>query len=200
MRLPPFPPVEEKSWRSPLRVALWTSVVGGLATFAAITAGRALDTRVQNTSQVLLSARKTRRATIGRRLSVSLMLDTPGRQMASEESLRALKLRIPRDFFRDFQLISLQPQPDSVETRGGALYFSYRAVPAGTHPRLLLLPLRAGNFALEMKLFSDNRFQNQCRIALAIAPREGASVPVSPIAAPPQSRSFQSRETAGTLG
>lgn len=189
--LPPLPPVEKKAWRRPLRTALWTSLVGGLATFAAMMATRAIDTRAQNKSRVILSARRARAATVGRHLSLLLTLDTPNRQMTGEASLRALKIRVPREFFGNFRLISLQPQPDYIEKRGGGLYFAYREVPSGTQPHLLLMPLRAGNFDLEIKLFSDNQFQNEYRIALDVAASDVAALAIVPRAPKLQSRQPQ---------
>lgn len=173
MRLPELPPHQEKAWRRPLRTALWTTFIGGLVTFLAMLTIKTLEPPTVEAPSVFLTARRARDAQVGHPVSLSLGMELSGAPPGRQDEHRALKLRVPREFFREFSFVSLEPAPDSNETRGGGRYFFYDKIASGTHLRFSLMPLRAGRFNMKVRLYAKNQIQNECLIVLHVAPRRG---------------------------
>jgi hypothetical protein len=121
------PPTHIPFWRRPLRV--WLGVILlGTATLGLLAAASIFAIGLDEPSHLMVYAttRPPRRDGIA---TCRFWLEPFAAQGNSTRSLRGVSIRLPRGFERSFEILSVQPAPDSLEKSGGALNYKYRRWP-----------------------------------------------------------------------
>jgi hypothetical protein len=150
------------AWARPLRSTLWAAIIGcavlGLALYATNFFEAAPNS---DTSSLKIRGSAPRTARVGEQTLVSIFLSgASGVRAGRNLNYEDMKLRLPRDLFKNFELRSLEPAPDNVEKRGNGHYYHYSSLPHDSLIQVTLLPLKAGVFRISAEIFGGNELQN----------------------------------------
>ncbi|HVF10431.1 MAG TPA: hypothetical protein VNA16_06500 [Abditibacteriaceae bacterium] len=160
----------QRAWQRPLRPLLWLGVLAG-ASLALVAAVLLFETAPEASGQVVIYGQSSRVTQVGHLLSAQFTVDTIDAQAARPpDVLSAVKLRIPRHFFDDFDFIALDPAPDEIIDRGTGRYFQYAALPRETRLQLSMRARQTGRHRLNTQIYADDYSAGTYRTVITVQP------------------------------
>lgn len=180
--LPQMTPQAVGVWRRPVRAPMWATVIG-LCCVALGVLGFAVtrETRRVEEKPLVVYVGVPRRMSLGQNAIVRLQLDTvEGDSGASSAPFGAVRLRLPGQTFRDFQVLSISPPPTSRSIAGSGRYFGWDELRLDQPIRLLLRPRRDGELRLSLMLFARDFSPFEMRRSVAVTRRAAPVVPNLP--------------------
>lgn len=155
-------------WRRPVGSLLWASVVGCVAMGLVIVA-TVFEETPPPLGQLVVYGQGPRAARVGGLLVFRLTVDAVEEASLREgRSLKNVSLRLPRDFFKKFRFVSLDPSPDEVTRSGFGRYFHYQTLPRETRLRLVVRAQQAGQYRLIASLLAEGRSPAQYRSTIMV--------------------------------
>ena len=159
-----------RAWQRPFRVLLWVAVLI-CATLALAAAAVFFQATPQEPGQVVIYGQLSRATQVGHLLGAQFTVDTMDVAAARPESmLNAVELRIPREFFDNFDFVALDPAPDEITDRGTARYFRYTALPRETRLQLSIRARQPGRHRLSTRIYADEYTAGEFRTAITVQP------------------------------
>lgn len=181
-RLPQAPRAPLLWWRRPVRAPLWAGVIG-LCCTALGALGLVITHETRRLEEKILVVYTTlpRQMDLGQNAIVQLLLDTvESDSRASTRPFEAVRLRVSRQTFRDFQMISISPPPSSRSMAGSGRYYMWQQLPRAQPIRLLVRPRQSGpQRRLHLMLFVRDFTPIELRRTVAITRRQTRRVPNS---------------------
>lgn len=180
--LPQTMPTAVAFWRRPVRAPMWATIIGlccvGLGVLGlAVTR----ETRRVEEKALVVYAAVPRRISLGQIAVVRLQLDTvEGDSGASSTPFGAVRLRLPGQMFRDFEVLSISPSPTSRSTAGSGRYFMWDELGLDQPISLLVRPRRSGELRLGLRLSARDFSPFEMRRNIAVARRAAPVVPNLP--------------------
>jgi hypothetical protein len=158
----------QSRWQPLLKPLLWIAVLG-CATLVLVLAATLFEATPQEEGQVVIYGQLARATRVGQLMTTLFMVDTiDASAPRSGNDLNAVKLRVPRDFFEQFQFIALDPPPDDVTDRGSGRYFSYAVMPRETRLQLRARARQPGRYRLNIQIYAANYSPGECRTTIVV--------------------------------
>ncbi len=130
-------------WRQPVRPLYWMLAVGsGLGMLGLTIAGIARETRESGDKPLLVYTQIPRDIPNGQTAIAQFTLDSA--QESPDDNFERVSLRLGRQTQRDFVIVSIQPAPVAIETRGSGRYYLWDELPRNTALKLALQPRAQG--------------------------------------------------------
>jgi len=166
-------PQAARTWQRPLKPLLWIAVLG-CATLGLVLAATLFEATPQEDGQVVIYGQSARATQVGHLMSTQFTVDTiDATAPRSENTLRAVNLRVPRDFFDRFDFAALDPLPDEVTDRGSGRYFSYAELPRETRLQLTARARQAGRYRLHIQIYAADYTPGEYRTTIVVEPNAG---------------------------
>ena len=157
-------------WPRPLRVLLWLAVLS-CATLALVAAAVFFQAVPQQPGRVVIYGQLSRVTRVGDLLSAQFTVDTvEAAASRPEDMLNEVELRIPREFFDNFDFIALDPAPDEIANRGTARYFRYTALPRETRLQLSMRARKPGRHRLNTRIYVADYTAGEFRTTIIVQP------------------------------
>lgn len=180
--LPQTIPAAVGFWRRPLHAPMWATIIGlccvGLGVLGlAVTR----ETRRIEEKSLVVYAGVPHRMSLGQNAVLRLQLDTvEGDLGASSAPFEAVRMRLSGQTFRDFEVLSISPRPDSRSVAGSGRYFLWNELGLDQPIRLLVRPRRNGELRLALMLTARDFSHFEMRRSVTAARRAAPVVPNLP--------------------
>lgn len=149
---------------------LWVWVIGG-AIAGLVAAASFLSTPAESDARVLVYGNASRGIAIRQTVVITMTLDAVAETRAQRRApLRNVKLRLPRDLFKNFALVSLEPRPDEVTTTAGGRYFHYNEVARETTLDLRLYAIKPGRHRVRADFYADEHAPADYAVTISVRP------------------------------
>ncbi len=158
---------------------MWATVIG-LCCVALGVLGLAVtrETRRVEEKNLVVYAGVPHRMSLGRNAVLRLQLDTvEGDSGDSSAPFEAVRLRMSGQTFRDFQVLSISPPPDSRSVAGSGRYFLWDELGLDQPIQLLVRPRRSGELRLGLMLSARDFLPFEMRRSIAVTRRAAPVVP-----------------------
>ena len=157
-----------RAWQRPLKPLLWLAVLGG-ATLGLVVAATLFQETPQEVGQVVIYGQLSRATQVGQLMQAQFTVDTlDAPESRAADNLNEVKLRVPRDFFKAFDFVALDPVPDEVTSRGSGRYFSYAVLPRETRLRLTAYARRSGRHRLNIQIYALGRSSGEFHTMITV--------------------------------
>jgi hypothetical protein len=162
-----------RTWHRPLKPLLWMAVLC-CATVALVVAAALFQGTPQESGQVVIYGQLSRATQVGQLMQAQFTVDTmDAPESHAENILNEVKLRVPRDFFREFDFVAIDPVPDEVTNRGSGRYFSYATLPRETRLQLTARARRPGQHRLNVQIYAAGRSPGEYRTTIIVEHASG---------------------------
>lgn len=149
-------PAPRSFWRRPVGTLWWISLLGVAAVVLAISV-TLLGSSHTDSDQLLIYGSLQRRMHVGSQTVMQLTLDTVEEaSMLKRPSLEEVEVRIPTSLLKSWTLVSMEPVPKKMYTRGGGTYFRLGNMAVGNTLFLTWRALKPGEFRFVINVFADN--------------------------------------------
>ena len=168
------------AWQRSLKPLLWIAVLG-CATLGLVLAAALFEGTPEEDGQIVIYGQSSRATQVGHLMSTQFTVDTIDAAAPRDgNTLKAVKLRLPRDFFDRFDFVALDPLPDEVTTRGSGRYFSYEVLPRETRLQLTARARHPGRYRLPIKIYAADYSPGEYRTTIVVEQGAGRKKPVKP--------------------
>ena len=130
-----------------------------------------LTTSVDDDAQLAVYGVAPRRIVLNQTVIIRMTIDgVGGSAMQQRLPMKNVKLRLPRELFKEFAFVSLEPKPDTISSTAGGRYFHYNSLPHETALKLRLYARAPGQHRARAAIYADEHLPGNYTFKIFVAP------------------------------